>query len=151
MESLEVMRKKYVALGCDLAPESRLVSKFGSGFRIFFIAACNGEAVVAYDVAGNKVKGPRKSFVLRQVYNESGKPVRHEIDPDTGHLLLFAGIATESDTGEQYEQWHDKFPWEKYDPAFDKALKEATDGIVVEEEDDDVIDTIDDVTALEDP
>ena len=132
-ETLESLRAKYLAVGCMISVGSRLAGRY-EGNRSFFVAACNGENVVVYDVLGVKTEAKRADFVLQQVYDPNGRPVRFEIDEDTGHIHVFKGL-TLDETGAEVETWTDKGPWAKYDSEFDMAVQNASKGITpVEQE-----------------
>lgn len=133
-ETLESLRAKYLAVGCMISVGSRLAGRY-EGNRVFFVAACNGENVVVYDVLGVKTEARRADFVLQHVYDPQGRPVRFEIDEDTGHLQVFKGTTTD-ETGAEVEIWTDRLPWTKYDAEFDMEVQAAAKGIapVVDQE-----------------
>ena len=126
-ETLESLRSKYLAIGCMISIGSRLAGRY-EGNRAFFVAACNGENVVVYDVLGAKTEAKRSDFMLQHVYDQQGKPMRFEIDADTGHIHVFKGM-TVDETGTEVEVWIDKLPWAKYDPDFDMEVQVASRGV----------------------
>lgn len=122
----EDLRTRYVAVICYVDTANRANAELGAGSRVLFIAACDGRELVAYDTVGRRYTGLNLAgLTLTAVLDESGKSCRYEFDKQTGHLLVFTGMAAAAEGEEPAEEWLDCFPWKKYAPEASKAVRDA--------------------------
>lgn len=117
----ETLRQQYPTIGIEFVHESRYCKQYGSGQRIFFLIASNGEYVILRDIKGCKIKVPRIEVALKKIYDTNGKGRKFEIDKDTGHVHVMK--STKKDKEGEYEEWEDLVPWAKHDKEFDPAVR----------------------------
>lgn len=117
----DALRQRYLMIGVEALPDSKLAREYGCGHRVFFLAASNGEWLVLLDSVGSRVRVARRDVSLAKVYSSAGKAIPFELDKDTGHILAFIGVRKDKDG--DYEEWKDMAPWAKHDPAFNSAIR----------------------------
>ena len=121
MNNLDSLRQRYLTIGIEALPDSKLAREYGCGQRTFLLVASNGEWLNLLDTSGERVRVARRDVSLSKVFDSAGKSIPFELDKETGHVLVFVGMRKDKEG--EYEEWKDMAPWAKHDPAFNRALR----------------------------
>ena len=106
-----------VGLGLAACSGTRASRLIGDGQRIMYLDWCDGTTLAVHDGQGREFSLKRQEVRLLRVYGQDGKPIRHELNPEDGHLLVYRGQQGED------ELWGDVCAWERHDPAEDRVGK----------------------------
>lgn len=119
MNSLETVRKlreQYPALQVRPVAGSTFARRHGDGLRVVFLVHCDGRVVKYAATTGQFFEVKRNTLELVAVLDRKGKKIRHQLDRDTGYILLYRGDEDGS------EVWEELTPWLKYDQKWANAI-----------------------------